>query len=68
MDRTKFLELCRLFAFGQYITVKYKDGIYFPLAYELNFNKEGRTIHTAILQDAKAKNLVYCRLEDVKEF
>lgn len=67
MDRTRFLEHCRLFAFGQNITVKYKDGIYFPFAYELKFNKEGRAIHTAILQDVKAKSLVYCRLEDVKE-
>ncbi len=67
MERKRYLELCQKYAVGEDIRVKYKDQEYYPYRYELGFDNNGKSIHTAILKDIKANSLLYCRLEDVKE-
>ena len=67
MERKKYLECCQLYAFGKNNRVEYNGSEYFPIAYELKFNTAGVPVHTAILRDCKARSLVYCRLENVKE-
>ena len=67
MERKRYLELCQKYAVGEDIRVKYKDSEYHPYRYELGFDNNGKSIHTAILKDIKANGLLYCRLEDVKE-
>ena len=67
MERKQYLELCQKYAIGCDIRIKYKDTEYHPYRYELGFDSNGKSIHTAILKDLKANSLLYCRLEDVKE-
>lgn len=67
MERKQYLELCQKYAVGCDVRVKYKGTEYHPCRYELGFNKQGKSIHTAILKDIKANSLLYCRLEDVEE-
>ena len=67
MERKQYLELCQKYAVGEDIRVKYKDSEYHPYRYELGFDNNGKSIHTAILKDLKANSLLYCSLEEVKE-
>lgn len=67
MERKRYLELCQKYAVGEDIRVKYKDTEYHPYRYELGFNKQGKSIHAAILKDIKANSLLCCRLEEIKE-
>lgn len=67
MDRKEYLELCQKHAIGRQVVVVYKQHEYYPFKYELGFDKNGQTVHTAILKDLKANSLLYCRLEDIKE-
>ena len=67
MERKRYLELCQKYAVGKDIRVKYKDSEYHPYRYELGFDNNGKSIHTAILKDLKANSLLCCRLDDVKE-
>ena len=67
MERKRYLELCQKYAVSGNIMVKYKDTKYHPYRYELGFDSNGTSVHTAILKDLKANSLLYCRLEDVKE-
>lgn len=67
MERKQYLELCQKYAVGGDTRVKHKDTEYHPYRYELGFDKQGNSTHTAILKDLKANSLLHCRLEDVKE-
>lgn len=49
------------------VLVEYGGIEYHPYAYELKFQPDGKSKHTAILKDAKANSLIYCKLEDVKK-
>ena len=67
MERKRYLELCQKHVVGCDIRVKYKDTLYHPYRYELGFDSNGKSIHTAILKDLKANSVVYAMLESVKE-
>lgn len=67
MERKRYLELCQKYAVGEDIRVLYKDSEYHPYRYELGFDTNGKSIHTAILKDLKANSVVYTMLESVKE-
>ena len=67
MERKQYLELCQKYAVGCDIRVKYKDTLYRPYRYELGFDSNGKSIHTAILKDLKANSVSYVALEEVKE-
>ena len=67
MERKRYLELCQKYAVGCDIKVKYKDTEYHPYRYELGFDKQGKSIHAAILKDIKANSVIYTMLEKVKE-
>ena len=68
MERKRYLELCQKYAVGEDIRVLYKETEYHPYRYELGFDDKGKSIHTAILKDLKANSLLYCLLDDVKEY
>ena len=67
MERKQYLELCQKHAVGEDIMVKLKDTSCRPCRYELGFDSNGKSTHTAILKDLKANSLLYCKLEDVKK-
>jgi hypothetical protein len=67
MERKRYLELCQKYVIGCDVRVEYKGTEYHPYRYELGFDNNGKSIHTAILKDLKANSLLKCRLEDVKE-
>lgn len=67
MDRKLYLELCQRQAMRGGVMVEYGGIAYHPYAYELKFQPDGKSKHTAILKDVKANSLVYCNLGDVKE-
>lgn len=67
MERKRYLELCQKHAIGCDTRVKYKNTEYHPYRYELGFDNNGKSIHTAILKDLKANSVVYVMLENVKE-
>lgn len=73
MERTAFLKLCQIAAVNQgdlhsFEAVKFNEIVYRPVGYQLEFDRQGKPVHTAILKDLKANSLLYCRLEDVKIF
>ena len=67
MERKQYLELCQKYAVGEDIRVKYKDFEYRPYRYELGFDKQGNSTHTAILKNLKANSVIYVMLKDIKE-
>ena len=67
MERKLYLELCQRQAMKGGALVEYSGIASQPYAYELKFQPDGKTKHTATLTEPKANCLVYCRLEDVKE-
>lgn len=67
MERKRYLELCQKYAVGCDVRIKYKDTQYHPYRYELGFDNNGKSIHTAILKDLKANSVVYTMLEEIKE-
>lgn len=67
MERKRYLELCQKYAVGCAVRVKHKDTEYHPCRYELGFDNNGKSIHTAILKDVKANSVVYVMLKDIKE-
>lgn len=78
MERLEYLKKCQKCAvlkeFGQIkqnvpneLKVTANDIVYYPVAYELRFDKQGNPIHTAVLHDLKARSVTYCPLEGVKE-
>lgn len=67
MERKRYLELCQKYAIGCDVRVKYKDTEHRPYRYELGFDSNGKSIHTAILRDIKANSISYVRLENIKE-
>ena len=68
MERKRYLELCQKYAIGCDVMVLYKDTEYHPYRYELGFDSNGKSIHTAILMDKCKHSVLCCRLEDVKEY
>lgn len=79
MDRNKYLNLCKECAIvcdeGLYavkvdvperLCVEYKGAKYYPVGYQLAFNKDGTVIHTAVLHELAANGIVYAPLNDVK--
>jgi hypothetical protein len=68
MERSKYLEFCRKNAICPNSVKVMANGIKFaPKAYLLGFDKQGATIHTAILKDLKADSEIWCPLDDVEE-
>ena len=68
MERKRYLELCQRNAVHPKSVVVWFDGIgYYPIEYRLCFDKYGKTIHKAVLQDRKANSIINCPLEEVKE-
>lgn len=67
MERKRYLELCQKYAVGCDTRVKYKNTEYRPYRYELGFDSNGNSIHTAILKDLKANSVIYVMLKDIKE-
>ena len=67
MERKLYLELCQRQATKCGVLVEHDGIAYQPYAYELKFQPDGKSKHTAILKGPKANCLVYCRLEYVKE-
>lgn len=68
MERKRYLELCQRNAVDPGKSFVYIDGIgYYPMEYRLCFDKDGKTVHRAVLKDIKANSIVNCTLEVVKE-
>lgn len=69
MERKRYLELCQRNAVQPKSVVVWLDGIgYYPIEYRLGFDKGGKTVHRAVLQDIKANSVMNCPLEGVKEY
>ncbi len=79
MDRTEYLNKCKECAMicdeGLYrmkvdvperLQVEYKGVKYYPVGYELSFNKDGSVRHVAIIHDLKANSVCHVALNDVK--
>ena len=78
MDRSKFLEMCRMVAVlpdgiggvknvPPELHLKYKGVTFYPIGYKLTFTKDGKPSHTAILHDIKANSILECDLLKVME-
>ena len=68
MERKRYLELCQRNAVQPKSVVVWLDGIgYYPIEYRLGFDKDGKSVHRAVLQDMKANSVMNCPLEEVKE-
>lgn len=68
MERSKYLEFCRKNAVQRNSVKVIVNNIKLaPKAYLLSFDKQGATIHTAILKDLKADSEIWCPLDDVEE-
>lgn len=79
MDRKLYLELCQKVSVLKSGVLGIKENVhdelkvvhngivYYPVAYELSFNK-GQPTHTAILHDLKAKSITYAVLERVAKY
>lgn len=80
MERKEYLELCQRCAVLQdglmgtkvnisdELKVVYNGIQYRPKAYLLTFTKEGKSNHTAILQEIKSPSEMYCDLERVNRY
>ena len=79
MDRTKYLNLCKECVMicdeGLYgmkinvperLQVEYKGIKYYPVGYELSFNRDGSVSHVAIIHDLKANSVCRVALKDIK--
>ena len=68
MERKRYLELCQRNAVQPKSVVVWFDGIgYYPIEYRLCFDKDGKSVHRAVLHDRKANSVINCPLEGVKE-
>lgn len=79
MDRTRFLRLCQQASVledgicdtkkdvPKELTVKYDNKKYYPVAYQLCFEK-GNTVHKAILHELNANSIVIADLNKVETF
>ena len=79
MERIEFLELCQKVAIVKNsscsdkqqelakLKVVANECEYYPVAYELKFDKNGNAVHTAVLHDLRAKSVTYCPLAGVKK-
>lgn len=79
MERTEFLNICqkcaRLEEFGQIkqnvpneLKVTANGIVYYPVAYELKFDRQGNPVHTAVLHDLNARSVTYYPLEGVDKY
>ena len=79
MDRTDYLNKCKECAmicderlYGMKINVperlqvEYKGIKYYPVGYELSFNRDGSVRHVAIIHDLKANSICHAALKDIK--
>ena len=68
MDRNEFLNRCKAESLNFNSTTVELMGIrYRPKAYILGFDKKGKPIHTAMIQDLKSNAVMYANLEAIKE-
>ena len=79
MDRTEFLKMCQIVSMlksgilgikenvPDELKVVHNSIIYYPVAYELSFDK-GQPTHTAILHDLQANSITKCDLERVAKY
>lgn len=77
IDRKEYLEWCRECAtlprgtYGtrqmvpEYRKVNVNGMTYYPQGYLLEFDYDGRALHTAILHDLHANSIITCPLEKV---
>lgn len=80
MDRAEFLNLCQRASMiperikgvkhniPKELLVRYNNTTYYPYGYQLTFDNQGNTIHTAILHDMYASSVIYCGLERVDKY
>ena len=47
------------------LLVKYKNIIYYPIGYEMLFNRDGVPIHSGILHDLKANCVVRANFQEI---
>lgn len=79
MDRNKYLTLCKECAMmcdeGMYhmkinvpesLQVEFNGAKYYPVGYELSYNKDGTVCHEAIIHDLKANSICHVPLKDLK--
>lgn len=69
MDRTKYLQLCRInAAYPKSRKVKYDGYEYYPVNYILGFDKAGQARHTAEIESANASQChMFVKLSEVEE-
>jgi hypothetical protein len=79
MDRTEYLQMAQKISvlksgvcdikqnIPDDLKVVYNDIIYYPLAYELSFDK-GYTVHKVILHELNSNSIVYAKLDKLCRF
>lgn len=79
VERKLYLELCRETAtlrggieniklnVPDRLRVVYKGDEYYPVAYELGFQKDGSATHTAIIHEMKANAIHYVALDKLEQ-
>lgn len=78
MERKKYLDMCRCVAAldggiediknaPTELRVVYEGKEYYPLKYELSFDKSGAVIHTAVIHELRANAVAYVSLGRVEE-
>ena len=69
MNRKDYLERMQRAACGartDHELVQYKGGTYYPDAYILSFDRQGKSIHKARLHDLHANSVQECQLDAVE--
>ena len=67
MERNIYLNLCKLYHVNGKTQVAYRNGRYYPHAYELKYDSQGNIKHTAVMIDVNSNCLVYANLVNVEE-
>lgn len=76
IDRNIYLKMCQRCSTLEIIAgtainvpsdllVKYKNIIYYPIGYEMLFNRDGVPIHSGILHDLKANCVVRANFQEI---
>ena len=76
IDRNIYLKMCQRCSMLESIAgtainvpsdllVKYKNIIYYPIGYEMLFNRDGVPIHSGILHDLKANCVVRANFQEI---
>jgi hypothetical protein len=79
IDRKTYLEMCQKCSTLESIAgivinvpsdllVKYKNILYYPIGYEIFFNRDGVPIHSGILHDLKANCVVRANFQEINYY